>query len=72
MKVGVSYCLFYCNSGFLEAFVIHEKCLLMQLQVRHGCDIDMWSAGPGGCHQTLLHRSIDENKEDVACFLIRR
>jgi len=32
----------------------------------------MWSAGPGRCRHTLLHRAIDENQEDVACFLIRQ
>uniref|UniRef100_A0A672L1J6 Zinc finger ZZ-type and EF-hand domain containing 1 n=1 Tax=Sinocyclocheilus grahami TaxID=75366 RepID=A0A672L1J6_SINGR len=39
--------------------------------VRHGCDATCWSSGPGGCHQTLLHRAIDENNEITACFLIR-
>uniref|UniRef100_A0A8C2ECW5 Ankyrin repeat and FYVE domain containing 1 n=1 Tax=Cyprinus carpio TaxID=7962 RepID=A0A8C2ECW5_CYPCA len=39
--------------------------------VRHGCDATCWSSGPGGCHQTLLHRAIDENNEFTGCFLIR-
>uniref|UniRef100_A0A8C0IRR2 Ankyrin repeat and FYVE domain containing 1 n=1 Tax=Chelonoidis abingdonii TaxID=106734 RepID=A0A8C0IRR2_CHEAB len=39
--------------------------------VRHGCDATCWGPGPGGCLQTLLHRSIDENSEQIACFLIR-
>uniref|UniRef100_H3AEJ0 Ankyrin repeat and FYVE domain containing 1 n=1 Tax=Latimeria chalumnae TaxID=7897 RepID=H3AEJ0_LATCH len=39
--------------------------------VRHGCDATSWSSGPGGCLQTLLHRAIDENNENTACFLIR-
>uniref|UniRef100_A0A671RV37 Rabankyrin-5-like n=1 Tax=Sinocyclocheilus anshuiensis TaxID=1608454 RepID=A0A671RV37_9TELE len=39
--------------------------------VRHGCDATCWSSGPGGCHQTLLHRAIDESNEITACFLIR-
>nr|CAB3221682.1 ankyrin repeat and FYVE domain-containing protein 1 [Phallusia mammillata] len=39
--------------------------------VRHGCDTTFWSEGPEGCLQTLLHRAIDENMEDVACFLIK-
>ena len=39
--------------------------------VRHGVDTDGWGEGPDGCEQTLLHRAIDENREDVACFLIR-
>ncbi|KAJ8266348.1 hypothetical protein GJAV_G00129370 [Gymnothorax javanicus] len=39
--------------------------------VRHGCDTTCWSSGPGGCHQTLLHRAVDENNEGTACFLIR-
>ncbi|CAJ0924439.1 unnamed protein product [Ranitomeya imitator] len=40
--------------------------------VRHGCDATFWGPGPSGCLQTLLHRAIDENKEQVACFLVRR
>jgi hypothetical protein len=36
------------------------------------CDVDLWSPGPGGCRQTLLHRALDENNESVACFLIKR
>nr|CAD7590659.1 unnamed protein product [Timema genevievae] len=38
--------------------------------VRNGADIDYWSQGPGGCLQTLLHRAIDENNENIANFLI--
>jgi hypothetical protein len=53
-------------------FVYHRHHHLHTLQVRHGCDINMWHNGPGGCQQTLLHRAIDENKQDVACFLVRR
>jgi len=40
--------------------------------VKHGADTDCWSPGPDGCQQTLLHRAIDDNKEDIAQFLIRR
>ncbi|KAJ6655693.1 hypothetical protein lerEdw1_004746, partial [Lerista edwardsae] len=40
--------------------------------VRHGCDATCWGPGPGGCLQTLLHRAIDENSEQISCFLIRR
>lgn len=40
--------------------------------MRHGCDVDGWGLGPNNCRQTLLHRAIDENNEDIACFLIRR
>lgn len=40
--------------------------------VRHGCDTTAWSRGPEGCLQTLLHRAIDTNDENIACFLIRR
>lgn len=40
--------------------------------VKHGADADCWGPGPDGCLQTLLHRAIDENKEDIAQFLIRR
>ncbi|XP_014208933.1 rabankyrin-5 isoform X2 [Copidosoma floridanum] len=39
--------------------------------VAHGADPDCWSPGPDGCRQTLLHRAIDENREDIAQFLIR-
>ncbi|XP_038615045.1 rabankyrin-5 [Tachyglossus aculeatus] len=39
--------------------------------VRHGCDATSWGPGPSGCLQTLLHRAIDENREQTACFLIR-
>lgn len=39
--------------------------------VRHGVDTDCWGPGPEGCLQTLLHRSIDENKELIAVFLIK-
>ncbi|CAC5367178.1 ANKFY1 [Mytilus coruscus] len=44
---------------------------IAQILVKHGCDLDLWSAGPGGCRQTLLHRALDENNESVACFLIK-
>ena len=40
--------------------------------VAHGADTDCWGPGPDGCQQTLLHRAIDDNKEDLAQFLIRR
>jgi hypothetical protein len=40
--------------------------------VKYGCDRDVWSSGPNGCLQTLLHRSIDDNKEAAAQFLVRR
>ena len=36
--------------------------------VRHGVDTDCWGEGPDGCQQTLLHRAIDENNEDVARY----
>ncbi|XP_066551312.1 rabankyrin-5 isoform X2 [Amia ocellicauda] len=39
--------------------------------VRHGCDATCWNSGPGGCQQTLLHRAVDENNENMSCFLIR-
>ena len=44
---------------------------LASVLVRFGVDTDAWGEGPEGCQQTLLHRSIDENNEDLACFLIR-
>lgn len=39
--------------------------------VKHGVDTDCWSTGPDGCLQTLLHRAIDENKENASIFLIK-
>lgn len=39
--------------------------------VEYHVDTDNWGDGPDGCLQTLLHRAIDENREDIACFLIR-
>lgn len=39
--------------------------------VTHGADTDCWATGPDGCLQTLLHRAIDDNKEEIAQFLIR-
>jgi ankyrin repeat protein len=39
--------------------------------VQYNCDTNCWGPGPGNCSQTLLHRAIDENNEDIACFLIR-
>ncbi|XP_052269001.1 rabankyrin-5-like isoform X3 [Dreissena polymorpha] len=44
---------------------------IAQTLVKQGCDVDLWLPGPGGCHQSLLHRAIDQNNEPVACFLIR-
>ena len=44
---------------------------LASVLVRYGVDTDSWSEGPDGCLQTLLHRAIDENEQDLACFLIR-
>eukprot|EP00070_Physeter_catodon_P018709 XP_023978531.1 LOW QUALITY PROTEIN: rabankyrin-5-like [Physeter catodon] len=38
--------------------------------VRRGCDATCWGPGPSGCLQTLLHGTIDENNESIACFLI--
>ena len=40
--------------------------------VAHGADTDCWGPGPEGCEQTLLHRAIDDKKEEIAQFLIRR
>ncbi|XP_011501853.1 PREDICTED: rabankyrin-5 [Ceratosolen solmsi marchali] len=39
--------------------------------VAHGADPDCWTVGPDGCQQTLLHKAIDENREDIAKFLVR-
>ncbi|XP_055377542.1 rabankyrin-5 [Condylostylus longicornis] len=39
--------------------------------VKHGVDTDCWGPGPEDCQQNLLHRAIDENKENAAVFLIK-
>lgn len=44
---------------------------IASILVRHGVDTDGWGPGPDGCRQTLLHRAIDENNEQIGCFLIR-
>lgn len=44
---------------------------IAKVLVKHGVDTDCWGPGPDGCQQTLLHRAIDENKENIAGFLIR-
>jgi len=44
---------------------------LASVLVRHGADTDAWSGGPEGCTQTLLHRAVDENREQTAVFLVR-
>lgn len=48
-----------------------EQFEIASVLVRHGVDTDCWGSGPEGCLQTLLHRAIDENKEQAAQFLIR-
>uniref|UniRef100_A0A1B0CGM8 Putative ankyrin n=1 Tax=Lutzomyia longipalpis TaxID=7200 RepID=A0A1B0CGM8_LUTLO len=48
-----------------------EKYDIAEVLVRHGVDTDCWGPGPDGCLQTLLHRAIDENKDDAAIFLIK-
>ena len=48
-----------------------ENYTIGSILVRHGVDTDCWGEGPDGCQQTLLHRAVDENKEEVGCFLIR-
>jgi len=48
-----------------------ENLDIASILVRHGVDTDGWGEGPDDCQQSLLHRSIDENKGEVACFLIR-
>ncbi|KAK7076768.1 Ankyrin repeat and FYVE domain-containing protein 1, partial [Halocaridina rubra] len=44
---------------------------IASILVQYHVDTDNWGEGPDGCLQTLLHRAIDENREDIACFLIR-
>ena len=51
---------------------MRRNMLFLAVQIRHGCDPNMWGEGPGGCRQTLLHRAIDENNETIGCFLVRR
>ncbi|XP_055542467.1 rabankyrin-5 isoform X2 [Wyeomyia smithii] len=48
-----------------------EQFDIASVLVRHGVDTDCWGTGPEGCLQSLLHRAIDENKEQAAQFLIR-
>uniref|UniRef100_A0A182Y4P8 FYVE-type domain-containing protein n=1 Tax=Anopheles stephensi TaxID=30069 RepID=A0A182Y4P8_ANOST len=48
-----------------------EQFEIASVLVRHGVDTDCWGPGPDGCLQTLLHRAIDENKEQAAMFLIK-
>ncbi|KAB7502063.1 Rabankyrin-5 [Armadillidium nasatum] len=45
---------------------------IAEILVRHGVDVDNWAEGPEGCMQTMLHRAIDENREDISCFLVRK
>ncbi len=44
---------------------------LASILIRYGADTDAWAEGPDGCQQTLLHRAIDENQEEMAAFIIR-
>ncbi|XP_042239177.1 rabankyrin-5-like isoform X2 [Homarus americanus] len=44
---------------------------IASILVQYHVDTDNWGDGPDGCLQTLLHKAIDENREDIACFLIR-
>ncbi|XP_050312552.1 rabankyrin-5 [Anthonomus grandis grandis] len=45
---------------------------IANILVKHGADTDCWTYCPDvGYRQTLLHRAIDENKEEAAIFLIR-
>uniref|UniRef100_A0A1B6G1J7 FYVE-type domain-containing protein n=2 Tax=Cuerna arida TaxID=1464854 RepID=A0A1B6G1J7_9HEMI len=44
---------------------------IASILVKNGVDTDHWSDGPEGCYQTLLHRAIDENKEQTAKFLVQ-
>uniref|UniRef100_A0A0P4WJ56 FYVE-type domain-containing protein n=1 Tax=Scylla olivacea TaxID=85551 RepID=A0A0P4WJ56_SCYOL len=44
---------------------------IASILVQHHVDTDNWDDGPEDCQQTLLHRAIDENCEEIAVFLIR-
>ncbi|XP_054279848.1 rabankyrin-5-like [Macrosteles quadrilineatus] len=59
------------NNCPLWAALEAEQEDIASILVRHGVDTDCWSEGPEGCYQTLLHRAIDENNEQVAKFLIQ-
>ena len=39
--------------------------------VKYGADTTAWNKGPNGCQWSLLHRAIQEQDEDTACFLIQ-
>ncbi|XP_020803163.1 rabankyrin-5-like isoform X1 [Drosophila serrata] len=57
-------------SPLWTALVLERKDVARVL-VRHGVDTDCWHKGPDGYQQTLLHRAIDENKVNIAIFLIQ-
>lgn len=57
--------------GWLQRSLDGGNDNLASVLVQAGCDRDAWGPGPSGSQQTLLHRAIDENKEDAACFLVR-
>ena len=44
---------------------------IASILVQNKCDTDFWHQTREGFYQTLLHRALDENKENVAIFLIR-
>lgn len=44
---------------------------IASILVSNKCDTTQWGRGPENCQQTLLHRSIDENNDAVAIFLIK-
>lgn len=44
---------------------------IASILVEYNCDTNFWEELPGKYSQNLLHRALDDNDEQTACFLIR-